>query len=85
MADRETSPISSVAARDAYGAAVDPLGRLGPWELFLVPVRQPERRVPEVGGHETKWVTDALAGGLHTRPETPVWKFVASVAKAFRT
>ena len=49
---------------------------------ILVPVGQLEQWFPEVGGHGTKWVTDALAGGLHTRPETPVWEFVASLAGA---
>ena len=82
-ADRKASRTCSFPAGEAYGAAVDPLDRLGSGGLFLEAVERTGTAVSGGGCHGTKRVTDALAGGLHTRPETPVWEFVASVAGAF--
>jgi hypothetical protein len=43
-------------------------------DYFLYPCGNRNGGFPRWVVTGPKWVTDALAGGLHTRPETPVWK-----------
>lgn len=75
--------IAALPAGDAYEAGGRLIGRLASGGLFVVPVGELERWFPEISGHGTKWVTDALAANLHARADTPVWDFMTTVLGAF--
>jgi ABC-type cobalamin/Fe3+-siderophores transport system ATPase subunit len=75
--------LSSLPAGQIYEVARSLIADLAAMGIFVVTVGELERWFPEVGGHGTKWVTQTLVRGLHTRQTSAAWSFMRDVMSLF--
>jgi hypothetical protein len=75
--------VASLPAGQTYELACELVTELANMGIFVVTVGELERWFPEVGGHGTKWVTQALARGLHAKQDSSAWSFMRDVMARF--
>ncbi|HEV2027755.1 MAG TPA: AAA family ATPase, partial [Candidatus Dormibacteraeota bacterium] len=72
--------LSGLPAGDSSAAGISLLDRLGTIGIFVVPIGELERFVPQIGNKGPQWISDVHAAGLHVQAATgEAGPFVARV------